>query len=146
MSEYDIIHFIHDFIFSIRRVKVSAKISPKANSAFPLSMQWTIRRMIDKFYVSSLLPRNRSYFQPLIVSSSYRSPDILRQRTKDVEVKKYCIQLLEKLGSFKYTREILLSLDKQAREEVAKLGPNTYMDNLLNDLLTWNASNDETDE
>lgn len=102
--------------------------------------------MIDKFYVSSLLPRNRSYFQPLIVSSSYRSPDILRQRTKDVEVKKYCIQLLEKLGSFKYTREILLSLDKQAREEVAKLGPNTYMDNLLNDLLTWNASNDETDE
>lgn len=72
--------------------------------------------------------------------------DILRQRTKDVEVKKYCIQLLEKLGSFKYTRDILLSLDKQARDEVAKLGPNTYMDNLLNDLLTWNASNDETDD
>lgn len=75
-----------------------------------------------------------------------RFPDILRQRTKDVEVKKYCIRLLEKLGSFKYTRDILLSLDQQAREEVAKLGPNTYMNNLLNDLLTWNASNDEVDD
>lgn len=45
--------------------------------------------------------------------------DILRQRTKDVEVKKYCIQLLEKLGSFTYTREILDSLDKEARTEVS---------------------------
>lgn len=44
--------------------------------------------------------------------------DILRQRTKDVEVKKYCIQLLETLGSFSYTRDILDSLDKDARDEV----------------------------
>lgn len=48
-----------------------------------------------------------------------RSPtDILRQRTKDVEVKKYCIHLLEKLGSFKYTRDILQTLDAEARAEV----------------------------
>lgn len=45
--------------------------------------------------------------------------DILRQRTKDVEVKKYCIQLLEKMGSFNYTRETLETLDKQARAEVS---------------------------
>lgn len=44
---------------------------------------------------------------------------ILRQRTRDIEVKKYCIQLLEKMGSFKYTREILDSLDKEARTEVS---------------------------
>lgn len=44
--------------------------------------------------------------------------DILRQRTKDVEVKKYCIHLLEKLGSFEYTRTILKQLDAEARAEV----------------------------
>lgn len=44
--------------------------------------------------------------------------DILRQRTHDVEVKKYCITLLEKLGSFRYTRNVLESLDEEARAEV----------------------------
>lgn len=48
------------------------------------------------------------------------SLDILRQRTHDVEVKKYCISLLEKLGSFQYTREVLESLDTEARAEVIK--------------------------
>lgn len=64
---------------------------------------------------------------------------ILRQRTRDVEVKKYCINLLEKLGSFKYTRDILESLDLQARQEVARLGPNPIMENLLNQLLSWKS-------
>lgn len=50
--------------------------------------------------------------------------DILRQRTRDIEVKKYCINLLEKLGSFKYTRDILESLDKKARAEVFVFGLN----------------------
>ncbi|KAL5291011.1 GGPS1 family protein [Megaselia abdita] len=65
---------------------------------------------------------------------------ILRQRTRDVEVKKYCITLLEKLGSFKYTEEILDSLDLQAREEVERLGSNPILDQLLNDLLSWRAT------
>uniref|UniRef100_A0A336LC35 CSON008509 protein n=1 Tax=Culicoides sonorensis TaxID=179676 RepID=A0A336LC35_CULSO len=65
---------------------------------------------------------------------------ILRQRTRDVEVKRYCIGLLEKLGSFKYTREVLDELDKQARKEVQLLGPNPIMENLLNDLLSWKNS------
>lgn len=33
-------------------------------------------------------------------------------------MKKYCIHLLEKLGSFKYTRDILKKLDEEARAEV----------------------------
>lgn len=44
--------------------------------------------------------------------------DILRQRTQDVEVKRYCVSLLEKLGSFKYTAEVLEMLDTEARAEV----------------------------
>lgn len=66
--------------------------------------------------------------------------DILRQRTRDVEVKKYCVSLLEKLGSFKYTRETLESLDKEARNEVELLGPNPIMNTLLNELLSWKSS------
>lgn len=47
---------------------------------------------------------------------------ILRQRTHDNEVKKYCISLLEKLGSFEYTRTTLEALDKEARAEVIYAG------------------------
>lgn len=68
--------------------------------------------------------------------------DILRQRTRDVEVKKYCVSLLEKLGSFKYTRETLESLDKEARNEVELLGPNPIMNQLLDELLSWKTSTD----
>ncbi|KAL7732403.1 hypothetical protein ACLKA6_004378 [Drosophila palustris] len=62
---------------------------------------------------------------------------ILRQRTHDIEVKKYCISLLEKLGSFQYTRKVLETLDVEARAEVTRLGGNPYMDRLLNKLLSW---------
>ncbi|XP_073839388.1 geranylgeranyl pyrophosphate synthase quemao isoform X2 [Musca autumnalis] len=65
---------------------------------------------------------------------------ILRQRTHDVEVKKYCITLLEKLGSFRYTRNVLESLDEEARAEVKRLGGNPYMDKLLDKLLSWKTS------
>ncbi|KAI8126025.1 hypothetical protein FF38_13514 [Lucilia cuprina] len=68
---------------------------------------------------------------------------ILRQRPRDVEVKKYCISLLEKLGSFQYTRQVLESLDKEARTEVNRLGGNPYMDILLNKLLSWRLADNE---
>jgi len=32
--------------------------------------------------------------------------NILRQRTNNVEVKKYCIDTLHKLGSFAYTKQV----------------------------------------
>lgn len=60
-------------------------------------------------------------------------------------MKKYCINLLDKLGSFKYTREILEKLDQEARQEVAVFGPNPFMENLLDELLSWKSS-DQTDE
>ncbi|XP_073942700.1 geranylgeranyl pyrophosphate synthase quemao isoform X1 [Choristoneura fumiferana] len=62
---------------------------------------------------------------------------ILRQRTRDVEVKRYCISLLERIGSFQYTRDALTRLDADARDEVARLGGNPYLENLLDELLTW---------
>ncbi|XP_018571729.1 geranylgeranyl pyrophosphate synthase [Anoplophora glabripennis] len=59
---------------------------------------------------------------------------ILRQRTKEIEVKKYCVDLLEKFGSFEYTRQTLKNLEKDAKEELEKLGGNPYMEDFINSL------------
>lgn len=63
--------------------------------------------------------------------------DILRQRTRNIEVKKYCISLLEKYGSFDYTTKTLKELDRQAREEIARLGGNPLLEQVLDGLLNW---------
>lgn len=63
--------------------------------------------------------------------------NILRQRTHDVEVKRYCISLLEKFGSFNHTREVLASLDQEARKEITLLGGNPYLEAILDEILTW---------
>ncbi|XP_043273504.1 geranylgeranyl pyrophosphate synthase [Venturia canescens] len=66
--------------------------------------------------------------------------NILRQRTTDVNVKKYCITLLEKFGSFAYTRSVLEELDKSAREEIERLGGNPKLTALLDELLSWSRN------
>ncbi|XP_076245322.1 geranylgeranyl pyrophosphate synthase quemao isoform X2 [Calliopsis andreniformis] len=63
--------------------------------------------------------------------------NILRQRTKDIEVKKYCVNLLEKFGSFAYTRNVLNELDKSARDEVERLGGNPLLLEVLDELTNW---------
>lgn len=60
--------------------------------------------------------------------------NILKQRTNDIEVKKYCVHLLEKAGSFEYTRNVLNKLKAEIQQEVNNLGPNKYMDAILNEL------------
>jgi geranylgeranyl diphosphate synthase type 3 len=54
-----------------------------------------------------------------------------------VEVKKYCITLLEKFGSFTHTRHTLEELDAEARAEVARLGGNPLLEAVLDELLSW---------
>ena len=63
--------------------------------------------------------------------------NILRQRTTDIEVKKYCVSLLEKTGSFKYTLDVLEELDSKVRTEVAKLGGNENLIDLMDELKNW---------
>ncbi|KAK9506238.1 hypothetical protein O3M35_008209 [Rhynocoris fuscipes] len=60
--------------------------------------------------------------------------NILRQRTRDIEVKKYCISLLEKFGSFAYTRDVLAALDCEARKEIASLGSNPLFEAILDEV------------
>jgi len=63
--------------------------------------------------------------------------NILRQRTTDNEVKKYCVSLLEKTGSFKYTLDVLEELDSKVRSEIEKLGGNVHLIALMDELNNW---------
>lgn len=38
---------------------------------------------------------------------------ILRQRTEDIDVKKYCVQLIQESGSFDYTVQVLKKLESE---------------------------------
>lgn len=66
-----------------------------------------------------------------------RMMNIVKKRTKDLEIKKYAVDVLEKLGSFAYTREILQKLDAEARREAEKLGGNPYIVQVLDELKNW---------
>lgn len=63
----------------------------------------------------------------------------MRQRTKNVEVKRYCVNLLEKFGSFAYTRKVLEALDKKARDEIERLGGNPLLTKLLDEIINWKS-------
>lgn len=60
--------------------------------------------------------------------------NIVRQRTDDVNVKRYCVVRLEQLGSFAYTRQVLVQLEQQIADEIRKLGGNPYIEALMEEL------------
>ncbi|RZC42003.1 geranylgeranyl pyrophosphate synthase [Asbolus verrucosus] len=90
--------------------------------------------MLHKSYCEDLTEGKFSF--PIIHAINSQPNDnqiihILRQRTKDNEVKKYCVSLLEKFGSFDYTKKTLEVLKNEAKEEVQKLGENPVMSEVL---------------
>lgn len=58
-------------------------------------------------------------------------------------MKKYCITLLEKFGSFSHTRHTLEELEAEARAEISKLGGNPLLEDILDELLNWKGRTDE---
>lgn len=60
--------------------------------------------------------------------------NILRQRTSELELKKYCVALLDSLGSFEYTRSRLATLESEIGNEVERLGGNEILSALLESL------------
>jgi len=74
---------------------------------------------------------------------NYHQSGILRQRTGDVELKKHCATLLENFGSLRYTRHTLEELDAELRAEVARLGGNPVLEDVLDEMLNWKKETDE---
>ncbi|XP_018339613.1 PREDICTED: geranylgeranyl pyrophosphate synthase-like [Trachymyrmex septentrionalis] len=76
----------------------------------------------------------------LIIHALRNNPDdkkiinILRQRSKNIEVKRYCIKILENYGSFKYAKDVLDKLEKKLRTEIDRLGGNPLFEQLMDDL------------
>ncbi|XP_064458641.1 terpene synthase-like isoform X3 [Ornithodoros turicata] len=62
---------------------------------------------------------------------------IIRKRTTDIEIKKYAIDILDKLGSFDHTKRTLQELDAEAREEAESHGHNPVLIQVLDELRTW---------
>ncbi|XP_078397835.1 geranylgeranyl pyrophosphate synthase isoform X2 [Cetorhinus maximus] len=60
--------------------------------------------------------------------------NILRQRTENIDVKKYCVSYLKKVGSFDYTREILKQLESEAYKTIDKFGGNPQLEALIEQL------------
>ncbi|XP_065176583.1 geranylgeranyl pyrophosphate synthase-like [Sycon ciliatum] len=56
---------------------------------------------------------------------------IVRRKTTDLDVKKYCVNLLHKMGSFVYTRQVLLALEKDVLSEIEALGGNSTLQKVV---------------
>ncbi|XP_018050276.1 PREDICTED: geranylgeranyl pyrophosphate synthase-like [Atta colombica] len=75
----------------------------------------------------------------LIIHALRNNPDdkkiinILRQRSKSIEVKRYCVKILESYDSFKYAKDVLDELETKMRTEVDRLGGNPIFIKLLDE-------------
>ncbi|KAL9961234.1 hypothetical protein ACROYT_G030139 [Oculina patagonica] len=56
-----------------------------------------------------------------------RVKDILKQRTTDIDIKKYFVDYLEQIGSFAYTKVVLKELEEKSQELIADLGGNPHL-------------------
>lgn len=59
---------------------------------------------------------------------------ILRQRTTDFQVKKYCTSLLKNIGSFDYTESVLAGLEVSVMEKMKGLGGNPVLEAMVKEL------------
>ncbi|KAJ3645844.1 hypothetical protein Zmor_023470 [Zophobas morio] len=62
--------------------------------------------------------------------------NILRQKTKEEELIKYCLKLLEKFGSLEYTKQILKNLKEEAEKEMKQMEENPHMKKIFEDILS----------
>ena len=69
--------------------------------------------------------------------------NIIRQRTTEVDVKKYCVQLLRQTGSFDYAADKLKSLKTEIEEQLNQLGGNAHLQKLMNDLASLYENDSE---
>ena len=60
--------------------------------------------------------------------------NILRQRTDNADIKRYCVDYLEKVGSFAYTRQTLRTLEEDTYRLIRELGGNPELESLVKHL------------
>eukprot|EP00123_Amoebidium_parasiticum_P000656 comp11520_c0_seq1/m.5968 comp11520_c0_seq1/g.5968 ORF comp11520_c0_seq1/g.5968 comp11520_c0_seq1/m.5968 type:complete len:319 (-) comp11520_c0_seq1:418-1374(-) len=60
--------------------------------------------------------------------------NVLKKQTEDIDVKKYCLDYMRKMGSFTYTREYLEQLADELTRQIAALGSNPDLEALIQKL------------
>lgn len=63
--------------------------------------------------------------------SDHRLVNILKQRTEDVDLKRYAIAYLRQAGSFEYTRGVLHEVKRSIEARIAALGGNAAVSHIL---------------
>jgi geranylgeranyl diphosphate synthase type 3 len=141
------------FNLSVRLMQLFAPIEIRNTYNFDklcqlLSLLFQIRddycNLISKEYESAKsycedLTEGKFSF-PILHAVNIRETDtriihILKQRTQDIELKRYCLQLLHEFGSIEYTRQTCDDLAKQVYDEIDNLGGNNYLENIIHSLM-----------
>jgi geranylgeranyl diphosphate synthase type 3 len=141
------------FNLGVRLMQLFSSIEKRLTYSFDklcqlLSLLFQIRddycNLISKEYAN-----NKSYCEdltegkfsfPILHAVNTRDTDtriihILKQRTQDVELKRYCVRLLHEFGSIEYTRQACDHLAKQVLQEINLLGGNHYLENIIHGLM-----------
>lgn len=82
--------------------KTAAEDLTEGKFSYPIIVALEKRQLMNDDQVLSKLPPYFIY--EVVLKREECFADILRQRTKDVEVKMYCVELLRKRGAFKLER------------------------------------------
>eukprot|EP00698_Gefionella_okellyi_P011413 TRINITY_DN3004_c0_g1_i1.p2 TRINITY_DN3004_c0_g1~~TRINITY_DN3004_c0_g1_i1.p2 ORF type:complete len:306 (-),score=44.66 TRINITY_DN3004_c0_g1_i1:1063-1980(-) len=69
-----------------------------------------------------------------LTPQDHRLSSILRQRTQDVDVKRYALRIMEETGSFQYTRDKLQLYYGELRESITSLGENAALSAIIEQL------------
>ncbi|KAA8577516.1 hypothetical protein FQN60_015202 [Etheostoma spectabile] len=72
--------------------------------------------------------------------------NILRQRTENMDIKLYCVDYLEKVGSFAYTRQTLQDLEAEVYRLIGEFGGNPQLESLVKHLSQMHREADATAE
>uniref|UniRef100_A0A0L8H6W2 Uncharacterized protein n=1 Tax=Octopus bimaculoides TaxID=37653 RepID=A0A0L8H6W2_OCTBM len=95
----------------------------------------------------AMYEKNKTYCEDLsegkfsfpLIHAIQTNPDdnqvlnIIRQRTDDLDLKKYCVGLLEQHGTFDYVKTVLVDYEEKIFKEIESFGGNSSLVALLND-------------
>lgn len=62
---------------------------------------------------------------------------ILKQNTKDNDLKRYAVEIMNNLGSFEYTRKIILEKRDELLDMVSKIGKNDYVVSIIQNMALY---------
>lgn len=94
----------------------------------------------NKSFAEDLTEGKFSYPIIYAIQKSAREGDhrlvgILKQRTSDLDLKKYAVKYMEELGAFVETKKVLLEREAMIKEKITSLGENPQLTAIIGGLM-----------